>query len=1226
MVAMKSLAARGRARRVLTVAVALVASAFTSASGEPAPSGPRVIRRIERPNLAFGNPRGLAYSPRAHAFLVSPAEGSTVQVLTHMGESAGVDALDLGGADASSMAFDSRGERLLALSGRQMIAVSSDRQGLLSRKAASRHDIAHFGIQRAAGMAVDPSTGSLYIVDSALPRLVQIAPTADGSLDAAAVTYADLHEITPDGLRGVAFEPRTKHLFILAGTRTLYETTASGELVRTHDISEARLRNPGGMVVAPSGDQTDAPSIQSLYIADTGTSGPGGARATSGAIVELNFESSAIIEAVTTFQSSVVKTTLTSQWNPPAPDTSDVAYVPGSNTLLVVDSEVEEMNIFRGVTQWETTLGGAVIDTADLTPPSPGFTNEPTGVSVNPANGHRFYSDDGGKRVYEVRPGPDGQFMTSDDVRTFFSTSAFGSSDPEDVTYHPGQGVIYLADGVNREVYRIHPGPNGIFNGIPPAGDDVMTHFDVSSVVDDPEGLTVNTESGNLYIAGKPDTIVQEITTTGALVQTINIAAANAKKTAGLGYGPGSSDPSAKRLYVVQRGVDNNSDPNENDGKLWEMTLPSSPGGPFNAPPVVNAGADQVITLPTLTAMLDGTVTDDGLVNPVPTTSWTQVGGPSGVTFGNASAVDTTATFPGAGSYVLRLTANDGELSTSDEMAVSISEPGQVTVSVVRKTALHSSSNASTYLLPSITAGNGLLYVVFLHTAVSSGTAPAATSVVGAGLTFTEIGTPGGRLYSGGAGVRRMQAWRALSNSGASTGSIAISLNGTSAGMDAVLLEISGMDASGTNGAGAIAKSATNSASGVTALGVALGAFASPDNRPVAFFSHRAKEATTPKLGYSELDDGNHGAPLTGAQCEWHQTVADTTPSASWATAADAGGFAIEVRAAGSAPPGNQAPIVNAGSDQVITLPNAASLDGTVTDDGLPIPPGTVTTTWSQVGGTPGVAFANASAVDTTATFPMAGSYALRLTADDGDVAVFDEVTVSVNEPGQVTLSATRRGAIHSPTDASSYSFPSITAGNNLLYVVFVNSAIGSGGIAPAATSVAGAGLTFTEIGTPGGLLYSGGAGVRRMQAWRALVGSGAATGAVTINLNGTSIGLDAVLLELSGVDTSGSNGSGAIAQSATGSVTNGTSLSVALGAFASTNNRPVAFISHRLDEATTSEPGYIELDEGIHRAPLTGTTCEWNAGTAETTPSASWLTVADAGGFALEIRAAAGP
>jgi hypothetical protein len=47
-------------------------------------------------------------------------------------------------------------------------------------------------------------------------------------------------------------------------------------------------------------------------------------------------------------------------------------------------------------------------------------------------------------------------------------------------------------------VYRIAPGPNGVFNGVPPAGDDVMTHFDVSQIVTDPECLTVDTQNNHL--------------------------------------------------------------------------------------------------------------------------------------------------------------------------------------------------------------------------------------------------------------------------------------------------------------------------------------------------------------------------------------------------------------------------------------------------------------------------------------------------------------------------------------------------------------------------------------------------------------------------------------------------------------------------------------------------------------------------------------------------------
>ena len=47
--------------------------------------------------------------------------------------------------------------------------------------------------------------------------------------------------------------------------------------------------------------------------------------------------------------------------------------------------------------------------------------------------------------------------------------------------------------------------------------------------------------------------------------------------------------------------------------------------------------------------------------------------------------------------------------------------------------------------------------------------------------------------------------------------------------------------------------------------------------------------------------------------------------------------------------PVNQPPTVNAGADQAVTLPNAATLSGTVTDDGLPN--GTVTAAWSTVSG-----------------------------------------------------------------------------------------------------------------------------------------------------------------------------------------------------------------------------------------------------------------------------------
>lgn len=93
---------------------------------------------------------------------------------------------------------------------------------------------------------------------------------------------------------------------------------------------------------------------------------------------------------------------------------------------------------------------------------------------------------------------------------------------------------------------------------------------------------------------------------------------------------------------------------------------------------------------------------------------------------------------------------------------------------------------------------------------------------------------------------------------------------------------------------------------------------------------------------------------------------------------------------------GNQAPIANAGTDKSVNMPNAVTLNGTLSDDGLPNPPATVTASWSKVSGPGTVNFANPNAAATTATFSLEGSYVLRLTANDSVLSHTDDVTVTV--------------------------------------------------------------------------------------------------------------------------------------------------------------------------------------------------------------------------------------
>ena len=96
--------------------------------------------------------------------------------------------------------------------------------------------------------------------------------------------------------------------------------------------------------------------------------------------------------------------------------------------------------------------------------------------------------------------------------------------------------------------------------------------------------------------------------------------------------------------------------------------------------------------------------------------------------------------------------------------------------------------------------------------------------------------------------------------------------------------------------------------------------------------------------------------------------------------------------------PGNQPPVVNLGADLTVAYPSQATLDATVTDDGLPDPPGTVTVTWTKQSGPGTVTFGNIHAVDTTANFSSLGTYVLRMTADDGELTSYEEMTVTVSQ------------------------------------------------------------------------------------------------------------------------------------------------------------------------------------------------------------------------------------
>ena len=88
---------------------------------------------------------------------------------------------------------------------------------------------------------------------------------------------------------------------------------------------------------------------------------------------------------------------------------------------------------------------------------------------------------------------------------------------------------------------------------------------------------------------------------------------------------------------------------------------------PANTAPGVVASAE--LTNPAI-LQLGGSAVDETLLFGRLTTRWSMVSGPGPVAFADPTIPDTTASFTLPGTYVLRLTAFDGEYSVTDDVTV----------------------------------------------------------------------------------------------------------------------------------------------------------------------------------------------------------------------------------------------------------------------------------------------------------------------------------------------------------------------------------------------------------------------------------------------------------------------------------------------------------------------------------------------------------------------------
>jgi sugar lactone lactonase YvrE len=575
--------------------------AGAGSSGEASRSGlarteavVREVRTLESDRIGTTSPVGLAFASSNESFYltsapkqIAPPDTAIARLkpfaLRRNTDRVGSTKVAASVRNRINIAFDDVRDRLLLLreDGRRLYAIQANADGSLDPTSLVRYDVSRFGLGHPEGMAVDPASGAIFILDASGPRIARLEPGSDGGFADADVSSIDLAPSGATNVRGIAFDPSSGHLHVHAEGGKLYELTTGGQTVAVRDLSGITLGTPQAMVFAPSGDLTDSPDEQSIYMADSGGSGQA-----LGQIVELSL-TAAVAPAASSFSSSLVHTVDTAAWDKPSPDPSGLAYLSGKNRIMVTDGEVEEtkggITHFEGANVWEMTFGGNVLRTANVSKVQPTvvpMSDEPTGVAYDPALDLYYFSDDGPKVVFRLNPGADDVVGTADDSWNSFGVSGFGDGDPEGIAYDTAHDRIFVADGVNAEVYQYT------------TTGSLVGHFDVAAFgVQDPETVEFNPVSGTLFVlSNRPSgPIVVETSLNGTLIQTINVAAAGARKPAGLAYAPASDGSGDLHFYIADRGIDNDSHPEENDGKIYELTAPQT-GTPNQDPTITSAG------------------------------------------------------------------------------------------------------------------------------------------------------------------------------------------------------------------------------------------------------------------------------------------------------------------------------------------------------------------------------------------------------------------------------------------------------------------------------------------------------------------------------------------------------------------------------------------------------------------------------------------------------------
>lgn len=84
--------------------------------------------------------------------------------------------------------------------------------------------------------------------------------------------------------------------------------------------------------------------------------------------------------------------------------------------------------------------------------------------------------------------------------------------------------------------------------------------------------VTYDAQRTALLVVDNGSAAVHELSRSGSLLNKISIAAGRPGHAAGIALAPASYGSGRTDMYIVDRGVDNKTNPKENDGRLYELS------------------------------------------------------------------------------------------------------------------------------------------------------------------------------------------------------------------------------------------------------------------------------------------------------------------------------------------------------------------------------------------------------------------------------------------------------------------------------------------------------------------------------------------------------------------------------------------------------------------------------------------------------------------------------